>query len=498
MPGAKPERAASRRYDGSRSCSRPMEGTALNHAEDAVFEAMLEGWAHLQHAGRRLQQDIIDDRCQTVRSFSEFTAEYPWDWTAGQFGEWMAYLAAQPDMAPISIRVTQGALRMFCDYITAPRYGWPEVCQDRFGRRPAQVCREWNTVAYLAGRDAPGHRPLTQAEVQRLLDSADARVEEKARMGLRGLSAAYQAATVLKVMYAWGLRRVEAASLDVADFCRYAAAPELGRFGALHVRCFRSSGYYAGTRRTVLSVMPWAADAVEDYVDIIRPRCRYARQHGRIALWPSKMGDRITAWTIEGWFAQCRDAAGLDPACTTRVLRDSYAAHLVEAGADLGFVQQQLSRGYSSASPAGTSEITVDFMDAETRKLLDQAIICSYGDKGRDMTANLDYRWRLREVMAARGMYYSAAELRPLLAERGLDLSYRQVYWLVTAKPKQLSLKVLVALTDIFGCTMEQLIEPVTPANGDVRHLATASGPDLGERITGVGGFRPRRARIAE
>lgn len=36
------------------------------------------------------------------------------------------------------------------------------------------------------------------------------------------------------------------------------------------------------------------------------------------------------------------------------------------------------------------------------------------------MTAKLDYRWHLREVMATRGMF-STTDLRPLLAERGID-----------------------------------------------------------------------------
>lgn len=34
----------------------------------------------------------------------------------------------------------------------------------------------------------------------------------------------------------------------------------------------------------------------------------------------------------------------------------------------------------------------------------------------------LDYRWHLREVMAMRGMF-ATTDLRPVLAERGIDLS---------------------------------------------------------------------------
>ncbi|MFI6742636.1 MULTISPECIES: helix-turn-helix domain-containing protein [Nonomuraea] len=74
--------------------------------------------------------------------------------------------------------------------------------------------------------------------------------------------------------------------------------------------------------------------------------------------------------------------------------------------------------------------------------------------------ADLDYGWRLREVMAERGMS-STVELRPLLAARGVDLSPSQVYRLVVGKPERLSLRTLMALLDILDCTMDDLIQPL-------------------------------------
>ncbi|WP_443182024.1 hypothetical protein [Nonomuraea sp. 3N208] len=41
---------------------------------------------------------------------------------------------------------------------------------------------------------------------------------------------------------------------------------------------------------------------------------------------------------------------------------------------------------------------------------------------GNGVAAAFDYRWRRRAVMASRGMY-ATADLRPLLAERGFQLS---------------------------------------------------------------------------
>ena len=105
------------------------------------------------------------------------------------------------------------------------------------------------------------------------------------------------------------------------------------------------------------------------------------------------------------------------------------------------------------------------------------------------MTDKLDYAWKLREVMATRGLFQTT-HLRPRLAERGIGLSDSQVYRLVTDKPERLNLKVLMALLDILGCQMDDLIVPVAaPAARAKNSAGHSAGP-------GVGGLRPRRARI--
>ncbi len=105
------------------------------------------------------------------------------------------------------------------------------------------------------------------------------------------------------------------------------------------------------------------------------------------------------------------------------------------------------------------------------------------------MTRKLDYRWNLRQVMAGRGMFQTT-DLAGPLAERGIRLSSSQVYRLVTERPERLSLKVLMALLDILGCSMEDLIEPVAAAI-PARKARAAGGGDAG-----IGGLRPKRARI--
>lgn len=104
------------------------------------------------------------------------------------------------------------------------------------------------------------------------------------------------------------------------------------------------------------------------------------------------------------------------------------------------------------------------------------------------MTAKLDYRWRLRQVMATRGMFATTDLLEPL-GQRGIRLSSSQVYRLVVERPERLSLKVLMALLDILECPMTELIEPV--AAEPAKKTRAAGG------AAGVGDLRPKRARIS-
>jgi DNA-binding Xre family transcriptional regulator len=106
------------------------------------------------------------------------------------------------------------------------------------------------------------------------------------------------------------------------------------------------------------------------------------------------------------------------------------------------------------------------------------------------MTRLLDYKWNLRQVMASREMFQTTDLIGPL-ADRKIRLSSSQVYRLVTERPERLSLKVLMALLDILDCSLEDLIEPVPEAGAEAPPKKKAAGAEAG-----IGGLRPRRARI--
>lgn len=106
------------------------------------------------------------------------------------------------------------------------------------------------------------------------------------------------------------------------------------------------------------------------------------------------------------------------------------------------------------------------------------------------MRRQVGYRWRLRELMASRGLF-TTTQLTPLLAERGVELSASQVHRLVTGTPERLSLHVLAALCDILEVTPDELI-PVTGENAVQRKTVNT---DLAPVPTDPN-LRPKRVRL--
>ncbi len=107
------------------------------------------------------------------------------------------------------------------------------------------------------------------------------------------------------------------------------------------------------------------------------------------------------------------------------------------------------------------------------------------------MRVKVSYRWHLRQLMAARGMF-ATSDLVPLLASRGVKLSREQVYRLVARVPERLSLTTLAALCDILEVSPAELIEPVRDTA-----VKTAQNKTAVEASGSLSELRPRRARVA-
>lgn len=314
--------------------------------EAELFEELLAGWRRQQQA-RRLGS-IVDDRDRVVRSFAAFSKAWPWSWTEAQLESWVA----AGGWAHSTVRSYQNAVAMFLAYVCDARYGWSAVCQQRVDALPRQICHEWNTAVHVADYEGRAERrPASRGELQQLFDVIDAAVEARDASGHKGWLAAFRDATLFKTIYGWGLRRREAAMLDVTDFGPNPAARQLGDVGVVQVRYGKAQRGSPPRRRAVSTVMPWAAEALEQYLSEVRP-C-YESEHPAVFL--TERGGRISPGQVGERFGLWRAAAGLPDELSVHCLRHSYVTHLIEDGVDALFVQQQVGHSWASTTATYTS-----------------------------------------------------------------------------------------------------------------------------------------------
>lgn len=99
----------------------------------------------------------------------------------------------------------------------------------------------------------------------------------------------------------------------------------------------------------------------------------------------------------------------------------------------------------------------------------------------------IDYEWRLRVLMAERGMF-KANELAPRLAEHGIRLSDSQVWRLVTGRPERLNLRLLMVLCEILACEPSELVRRTDIAAPLAKEPASSAMIDKD--------LQPKRARL--
>ncbi|WP_433858344.1 tyrosine-type recombinase/integrase [Streptomyces kronopolitis] len=346
-------------------------GVRQLHPEDAMVDAMLSGWRS-QQLSRNLKHGTIYDRMRIVKKFQDFSAEYPWQWSAGHMDDWSATLTSERHLAASTVRGYQGAVRLFTEFLVDPRYGWAPVCETAFGTFPVAICHEWNTIPHLQEYEGqPEARPFSREELQLFLDYADDQVERALRSGRKGALAAYRDATIFKTIYGWGLRRTETSKLDLLDFGRNPKARQFGRYGTLMVRFGKAKRGQPPRRRNVLSVMDWAVESVQDYVENVRPRFGFPNNP---ALWVTERGGRVRPAHINDRFVEYRDALGLPKELVPHSLRHSYVTHLTEDGVDRRFIQQQVGHENDSSTAIYT-HVSDDFMDTALQNALEPAFV---------------------------------------------------------------------------------------------------------------------------
>jgi site-specific recombinase XerD len=351
------------------------DGVPLLRPEEQVFEAMLDGWRNQQLA-RNLALSTIEKRAGRLQAFFAHSGAYPWEWLPRHADEWFGDLRSVRRVAHSTMRSYQDALRSFCAYVSDPVYDWPAECEQRFGTHPVQIVHEWNSAVHVQDNEnRPEKRAFTLDELQGFFDYADEQVTRARDSGRKGWLPAFRDAVLVKTAYAFGLRRREVSMLDLADLSANPRAPEFGRYGVCQVRYGKAGAGSAPKRRSVLTVWGWLPEILEQWVTEVRPALA---RDGTAALWPSERGPRIGLSAIDRRFAAERDVLGLDPALEFHSLRRSHITHLIEAGWDPLFVQQQAGHAHASTTSLYTC-VSSDFRTRTLRRVLDETIGAALG-----------------------------------------------------------------------------------------------------------------------
>ncbi|MFF3128342.1 tyrosine-type recombinase/integrase [Streptomyces sp. NPDC057908] len=346
------------------------DGVARLRSPSVVFEQTLTGFGDSQRA-RHLDPDTIRGRERTVRQLQAFSGAFPWQpvWGAPLYDRWAAALAE--NVATSTVIAHQQKVGLYLTYLCEPAYGWREVCQELFGTFNERALWDLNRVRHsqeYVGRPNR-NRPLTRAEIRSLIGQIDPEIRRLQAVGHKGALSAARDLALLTTTYAWGLRRREAARLDLHDWRRQPRLPEFGDFGGLAVRWGKAMAGQPPRRRTVVSVWPWAVSTVRFYVEHVRPLFYQGRRDDGV-MFPTERGSRISERSLNDRFAHWRDKADLAEELGPHCLRHTYVTRLIESGYDAGFVTEQVGHSHAATTAIYTA-LSSDYKNLQVRQHLE-------------------------------------------------------------------------------------------------------------------------------
>ena len=162
---------------------------------------------------------------------------------------------------------------------------------------------------------------LTSREVELLLDQPQC-------VDMKG----YRDKAMLELLYATGIRVSELINLDISDVDLAAAI--------IHCR--------SKDKSRAIPLYPKAVVALSEYIEFIRPQMIASPDEQ--SLFVNISGERMSRqgfWKIIKHYQQ---KAGIEKTITPHTLRHSFAAHLLENGADLHSIQEMLGHADISST----------------------------------------------------------------------------------------------------------------------------------------------------
>ena len=211
----------------------------------------------------------------------------------------------------------------------------------RGGKSPATVTRSLASIKsfyqYLLSKGLADQNPakgVAPAKVERKLPQVLTGKEVELFLAqpectdLKG----YRDRAMLELLYATGIRVSELIALDVDD---------LNIPGGV-IKCF-SKG-----KERVIPLYPAAIRALNEYVHMVRPQL--IDSEDETALFVNMSGERMSRQGFWKLIKHYQEKAGIQKEITPHTLRHSFAAHLLENGADLRSIQEMLGHADISST----------------------------------------------------------------------------------------------------------------------------------------------------
>ncbi len=175
---------------------------------------------------------------------------------------------------------------------------------------------------------------LTSKEVELFLEQPDPRDAK----GCRDKA-------MLELLYATGIRVSELIDLNLEHL----------NLSASFLRCVTRK------KERIIPLYPTAVRALNDYIEHVRPRI--IERPDERALFVNMNGSRMSRQGFWKIIKHYQDKAGIQKEITPHTLRHSFAAHLLENGADLASIQKMLGHADISSTQVYTQVINQELKD---------------------------------------------------------------------------------------------------------------------------------------
>ena len=266
--------------------------------------------------------------------------------------EYAVYLAKERNSSENTITSYVRDVNQFASYLAEAEHMGPEQCEAEQiedyvaymtgkGKSTASIARSVASLksyyGYLQNRGIVQKNPAksaapvhTERKLPQILTGKEVELflEQPQCVDAKG----YRDHAMLELLYATGIRVSELIGLNVSDVSIH------GGF----IRC-RSRG-----KERIIPLYAKAVKALSDYMKSIRPQLVVDPRE--TALFVNMSGERMSRqgfWKIMKYY---QEKAQIDKDITPHTLRHSFAAHLLENGADLRSIQEMLGHADISST----------------------------------------------------------------------------------------------------------------------------------------------------